>query len=912
MKFSGICDRHGTWGHVQWQKQCRKKGIKPIFGVELALVGRPDLQEKQGVHFVKLIALNNEGLQKIYEITTKSTGSNFYYFPRIGLEDIINLENVLIVTSKPLPLSSGKGFHFPHIHLDLNPSTSSSSISWAKNNGIIPIAGSDNYYPKPEHKDAYEICIGKNSDDKTTPMHILTEWEWRNSVSCDEEFKALALKTSYEVSNSSSAELPRAELVKPERKSSLEDMCREAAPSRGIDLSNEIYNKRLMHELKMIKEKDFEDYFYLISDLCIEAKKTMLVGPARGSSCGSLVCFLLNITDVDPIPHDLLFERFIDVNRADLPDIDIDFPDVKRDQIIEYLRNKYGENCVCQLGTINQFKAKITIGDVAKELNIPLWEIKGFKDAIIEHSGGDARAELCIRDTFDSLDVGRELLKKYPHLEIACEIEGHARHSGKHAAAIIVTSKPITNYCSVDQQTGAGQVDKYDAEDLNLIKIDALGLRTLTLIEDCLESIGKDRTWLQNHATDDKAAFDILNQGKFTGIFQFEGSALQSLCNQMTVSKFEDIVAVTALARPGPLVSGMATEWLLRRTGKNQIKNEHPMIGEILKKNYGIVIYQEDIMRIGSQVANLSREDVSALRKAMSKSQGKEFFDRYKEKFLSGAESNGFKRNIAEPFWDKINAFGSWAFNKSHAVAYAYVSYWCLLLKSHYPLQYSASCLKHSKDDDQIIKLLRELYHEGVAYKAFDKDLSQEGWSVQNGMIVGGLTGVKGIGEKTAKDIVQRRKDGKPLTKSQQKKLDEATTPYDIIFECKARWGHMIENPLAHNIVSPITNLKDIKPESEGEFLFFGKLLAKNQRDKNELVNIRKRNGQVMGGQTLYLNMTVEDDTDKIICSINTYKYLKYGKPIIETGKIGDWFLIKGKNVKGLRIISVDVVKKLS
>lgn len=905
--YAGIVDRHGTFGHVVWQQICKKNNIKPIFGVELAVVDKPLVQDKQGVKFIKLIAKNNNGLKRIYEIVTKATGEGFYYFPRIGFEDLINLPDVLIITAKPIPLDS-----MINVYLDLNPTTDASSIKWAMDNEIKPIAGSDNYYPRPENREAYEICIGKNADDKTTPMHILDEYEWRHSVHCDDYLKDLALRNAILTAELCTAELPRAELVKPKREATLEEICRNAAKSRDIDLSNPVYDKRLMYELELIKEKDYEDYFYLISDLCLEAKKTMLVGPARGSSCGSLVCYLLGITDIDPIPYGLLFERFIDVNRKDLPDIDIDFPDIKRDQIIEYLRKKYGNDCVAQLGTINQFKAKITIGDVAKELNIPAWEIKDLKEAMIERSGGDSRASFCIIDSFNELDIGRAVLKKYPELAIAGEIEGHARHSGKHAAAIVVTSNPVNIYCSVDQQTGAAMVDKYDAEELNLLKIDALGLRTLTVIEDCLEAIGKDKSCLMKARMDDKMAFDVLNNGKFAGIFQFEGGALQSLCNQMKVNHFEDIVALTALARPGPLVSGMSSEWLQRKTGQKEITAEHPKIGEILKNTYGVVVYQEDIMRITREIGDMSWEDVSQLRKAMSRSMGKEFFDKYKEKFLVGAEKNGFKRDIAEPFWDKINSFGSWCFNRSHAVAYGYVSYWCMILKAHHPLEYSAACLRHSKGDDQIIKLLRELHAEGIKYKPFDKELSKENWTTQDGIIIGGLTGIKGIGEKTAKDIIKRRSEGKKLTPKQEKNLDNATTPYDVIFECKERWGHIFENPLQYGITSPLTELKDIRPADEGEFVFIAKLMVKNQRDKNELINIKKRDGKVMKGQTLYLNCTVEDDTDSIICSISTFKYMKYGKPIVETGKIGDWFIFKGKNIKGMRIISIDRIKKLT
>ena len=380
----------------------------------------------------------------------------------------------------------------------------------------------------------------------------------------------------------------------------------------------------------------------------------------------------------------------------------------------------------------------------------------------------------------------------------------------------------------------------------------------------------------------------------------------------MKVSRFEDVVALTALARPGPLVSGMANEWLSRRTGKTNVSYEHPILADILKNSYGIVVYQEDIMRIAREIGMLSWEDVSSLRKAISKSLGKEFFDQYKIKFLEGAVKNEFEVNAATVFWDKINTFGSWAFNRSHAVAYGGVSYWCMVLKAHYPIEYAAACLRHSKDDDQVVKMLRELDKEGFKYKAFDKDASEENWSVHEGILVGGLIGVKGIGEKTARDIVQRRNDGRGLTKSQEKKLENAITPYDVIFECRHKWGEVLDNPLAHGIATPLCTISDIKVDSVGTFCFIAKLTKKNQRDKNEQINIKKRNGKVYEGQSLYLNCKFMDDTDEIICSINPMNYLKYGKPIVEEGKVGDWYVIKGKNVPGIRLISVDRIRKLS
>jgi hypothetical protein len=317
-------------------------------------------------------------------------------------------------------------------------------------------------------------------------------------------------------------------------------------------------------------------------------------------------------------------------------------------------------------------------------------------------------------------------------------------------------------------------------------------------------------------------------------------------------------------------------------------------------------------MRMAREFGKMSWEDVGNLRKAMSKSLGKEFFDKYGKQFIKGSVENGFTESKAQDLWDSICNFGSWSFNRSHAVAYGTVSYWCCVLKAHFPLEYAAACLRHNKDDDQQIRLLRELVSEGFKYKPFDKDKSVENWSVQDGVIIGGLLGVNGIGAKTAKDIMDRRNAGKTLTPAQQKKLDSAKTPYDDIFEAQTKWGHILADPTAHGFASRITPIKELTMDSEGTFVIIAKLKEKKLRDHNELIEIKKRGGKEMTGQTLFLNLTVEDDTETINCGIDRFKYLKYGKPIIEEGKNGDWYAFKGKMRKGFRKLYIDRWKKLS
>ena len=905
----GIADA-GTWGHVAFNNACKKANVKPIFGVEIGVVEDAKERSKQPINYMAFIAKNNSGLAEIYQLVTKSTSKeNFYYIPRISYYDLFEIsENVIILTgTNPnvglIPLTKKK-----HIYFEINPMTSKKSFLWAKDKRFQFVATSDNYYPKVTDKKAYEVLVGMNRTERTKPMHLLNEYEL---VDCVPWIPDEAMQMTYKIADECNVDLPIAKMISFQPSKTLEEMCIDAAESRGIDLNNKVYKDRLRREIDMIASKNFEDYFYVIADMINYAKQHMLVGPARGSSAGSLVCYLIGITDIDPIKFDLLFERFIDITRADLPDIDIDFQDDRREMVFEYLRQKYGAEKVAHLGTVSRYKAKSTITEVAKELGIPAWEVNDLKGAIIERSGGDARAAMCIMDTFNDLDIGKEVLKKYPQIKIAERMENHARHSGVHAAGIIITEKPVSEYCSVSAQTGAAQIDKYDAESLNLLKIDALGLRTLSVLNDVLEQVNWTKEKIINFPLEDQKAFDVLNKERHAGIFQFEGYALQSLTRQMKISNFEDIASITALARPGPLTSGGTTKYIRRKIGEEPITYLHPMAEDITKVTFGVVVYQEQVMTIARDIGKLSWEDVSQLRKAMSKSLGEEFFDRYWKKFKVGAEEQGIPEDESIKIWKNINTMGSWAFNRSHAIAYGLVSYWCCVLKSRFPLEFAAACLRNVKDEDQGVKLLREVVKEGLGYKPYDKYKSELNWSVQDGELIGGLIGIKGVGPKMAEDIIERRKFAQPLTPRQEKLLDQGETPFDDIFECERRFGHIKKDPSAHNIKTPITDIHNLEADNPGEFVVFGKLVEKNLRDLNEAVNLAKRGGRRAETNNLWLNMKFEDDTGPILAGIDRWKYPKLGKPIVEDGKIGDWYLLKGQIRKGFRKLNIDKWRKL-
>ena len=746
----------GTWGHVPFVKMCKKYNVKPILGAEICVSEEVNLFQAHPSkeNMMGFLARNNDGLAEIYELVSKSATQH----DRITYEDLFDVsENVIMLSGfKPvwglLPRTKKE-----NLYIEMS---SPKALEFCRAKGFKPVATSDNYYPTSRDKEAYEVLVGTNRvKDAGSIRH---DYELPSWMPKD------AKENTHYIANECNAELPVAQMISFQSPVTLQELCEAGAEKLGVELTGE-YKQRLGRELEAIAEKKFEDYFFVIADMVNYAKNHMLVGPARGSSAGSLVCYLIGITDVDPIKFGLLFERFIDVSRADLPDIDIDFQDDKRELVFEYLRNKYGAEKVAHLGTVSRYKARSAISEVCKDLKMPTADIVLLKDNIIERALGEPRADLCIFDTFTDTRVGRQMMNKYPKLRNAVEMENHARHSGVHAAGVLVTQEPVSRYCSVSQYSA--QIDKYDAESLNLLKIDALGLRTLSVIQDVLDQVGWSREKLLSYDLEDQDAFDILNDKKYAGIFQFEGYALKKLTDEMKVRKFDDISAITSLARPGPLNSGGTAQYVKRRIGQTEVFYMHPLLEDITRETYGVIVYQEQVMLIAKDVGKMSWEDVSALRKATSKSLGKEYMDKFFGQFKAGALEQGIPEQKIQEIWDNINTMGAYAFNKSHAVAYAMVSYYCCVLKSKFPLEFAAATLRNARDDEQTERVLQELKTGGYSYKQFDRYQSEVNWSVQDGQLIGGLTMIRGVGPKMAEDIVRRRKTNQILTPRQEELL---------------------------------------------------------------------------------------------------------------------------------------------
>ena len=921
--FASITDRFNTFGHIPFYNECKKQEKKPILGVELAFVENAKLKVRQNAYFVTLIARNKAGLIKIYELVSKSTKQK-YYFNRLDFKDLEELTNDIIIIYSDSYLE--QYFNNNYTFYGFSPVSSYSDFKKQK---FPMVATSDNYFDKATSKKLYEIILfdpaennpnikrkSSSKNTRTELSHLLSSDEWKEECYflTDEE-KINALDQTYIIVHEiEQFELEQAELPKHKSDKTLLELCQIGAEKLKINLNDPIYKARLEEELRVISEKNFDDYFFLVYDLVQFAKKHMLVGCGRGSSAGSLVCYLLEITDVDPIPHGLLFARFLDPSRFDAPDIDIDFQDTKRDILLGYLKNKYGEDCVAKIGTLSKYKADSILGETAKVLDIAPWDMKDLKAVVVKRADGDERASNCLEDTFNTLVVGKNYLDKYPSLEYSKFIEGHVRHSGQHAGAIIVSDKKLTNYCSVDSELESCQIDKKGATSLNLLKMDCLGLAVLSQIQTCLDLVGKDRQWLIDYPLEDQNVFDVINKRRYSGISQFSGQSLIALTKKIEIKYFNDMVAITSLARPG--VS--AEEYIEANNSKN-ISYKHRLLEPILKETYGVIVYQEQVMRIVREIGNFTWEDTAKIRKAIGGSMGSDFMDKMKDKFIFGCFGKEINLKTAESIWKDITNMGSYAFNKSHAVAYSMLSYWCMILKHHHPLGFAVANLRNANGTsdeavDKVKTVLKELVSEGYEFEPFNPTLSEIEWTAKDGKLIGGFTNIKGVGVAKAKDLMKKIKNQEKLTVAQTKIIEYGKTPFDNIFQIRDDLKLFYDNWELFTKERPM-EIKDIEVANP-ETRFVCKIKEMKLRDMNEPELIKKRNGAMIDeSESKFLDLKMEGDDDIISGRIPNYLFEKYGKEILEEKDKESYFIVLGSvwiAPSGFRFVTVKVIKKIT
>jgi DNA polymerase III alpha subunit len=893
-----ITDRCSTFGFNRWAKICKKNNAKPVFGVELAVTPRLGDSKPTLDYWTFIAKTDIKSVNQLVALATSNPGKE----PSLTYAQALKAEGVFKIAGERCQLQ----YMEPQddLFIALSPALPRGLYHAAKDKFKFA-ACSDNLYPTEADKELYRIALGRRSNTQTYPQWILSHEEWLEAVGDFDQAEA-ACRNAEAILQSSCAQLKKAELLKPEKPKSLRQLCEEGAAKLGVNLNDSVYSARLDRELNLIAEKKFEDYFFIIADLVNWAKERMIVGPARGSSCGSLVCYLTGITAVDPIPYGLLFERFIDITRTDVPDIDIDVDDQRRDLIFDYLKTKYGTNRLARLGTTGTLQQKSALNAVGAALKIPKWQLENADKAVEFRAQGDERTD-ALKLMFENTEEGRKLKEQFPGAELAARLEGHPANAAQHAAGVLMTEEDLLEFVAIDKRTGAAMCDKKDAEDLNFLKIDLLGLTQLSIFQRCFDLAGLKS--FEEINLNDPAAYEVLNSRKYSGIFQFAGQSLQRFANEIKFESFEDIASITAIARPGPIDSGAAEQWVKRRSGKEQITYPHAIFEPYLSSTYGLMIYQEQIMQIARGIGEMSWEDVTKMRRAIGRSQGPEALKIFGEPFKKAAIAKGVETWVAEKIWNDICGFGAYAFNRSHAVAYGLVSYYCCWLKAHFPLEFAAATLDAESDPNRQIQLLRELEAEGVGYVPVDAQHSTDKWNIMNGKLIGPLTNIKGIGPVTVAEVLEARKNGTAIRTTLLKKLERAKTPIDSLYPIRDKVKSLDLNGM--NIMSKPLHIAEVQCGVKGDVMILAVAKKIDPIDENEPARVTKR-GRKFNGPTRALNMFFEDDTGEIFCKIDRFRFDDLGKFVMEKGKAKkSLFAVKGQVPSGFRMISVSNIRYL-
>ncbi len=923
--FAGLVDT-GTWGAVRWEQALSKTDIAPGFGVEVP-IGTYDeegeLLDSRPIAW--MLALN---YKEFFLASTNSAQNG-----PVSRHSFRMFKGVIRFSGGALAQLFDEDFDY----IDLNPTSGAaiaSGVARHRATGKPLVLTSYNDMPRHDDKDAAQgagirTSIGiRHIIDETDMRGFFSRWltpeELETAITNTKNVAAAISVTVYEQKG-----LPKAPIIKVE--GDLMALARAGQTYRlergHIKEWTQEYEDRLNEEYQAIMAKGFDSYFLVVSDLIRFAKQSMLVGPGRGSSSGSLICYLTEMTEVDPIPFGLLFARFIDVSRSDLPDVDIDFPDTRRADVINYLFDKYGNPYVSKLGNVNMMKGLSIIGKVGASFGLSFFDTDSLKATLVDYASGDDRYGHGMEDTFAQTEQGRSFVRREPEAaDVMSAIELNPSHSGVHAAGILVCNEPIGHFCTVNAD-GVAQIDKPDAEYLNLLKIDVLGLRTLGVIEDSGVMTVQE---LYDLPLDDPEIYKMVNDDRLSGVFQFEGGAVRRTTNEVNVTRFDHLEQLTSLARPGPLSSGMATKYIERVAGREKVTFPFPELEAHLSATYGVLIYQEQIMSIARDIGLLDWEQASGLRRGMAKSKGEEYLKQWYEPFLKGALSLGIKEEHVSKLWSEMAAFGAYGFNKSHAVAYGVVTYWTLYLKRYHKLEFAAASLRAAKDDEQTIAILRELALEGITYSAIDPELSGTNWKSINGKLVGGIMNAKGFGLATSERFFALRssaaesykclsaieadpslteKEIKKLSKPHQKiissyektaeRLANAEVKFASISEAHELFGHIYKDSSLAGVTDgrKISQVKDVS--GKDTFLIIGKLTEKKLEDENDPKRQAKRiaNGKrgKWRGESQFADLFIVDDsTDQPYrVRIQPESYQKF-KEMIEGAKKGQWFLFKG------------------
>lgn len=841
--------------------------MTPVYGTRLFVT---ENMESDKPKYVEVILYARNNLSEITKLISLAT-EQFHYIPLLHYNQIP--EDITVIW--------GNGTKFDLVRskekfIALNAAMNSVFVKNAVRAGFKTVATQINDYPNPNDRALYETLCGMNAETNTYPQHILSDEEFRNSLIWidDKDLIEESIRNRDAIFEThSNVKVQKGSLYNIKTDKSLRELCFEKLKEKNLH-NNETYVKRLEFELSIINQKNFDNYFLIVKELIDYAKSKSIVGPGRGSSAGSLVTFLLGITVVDPIKYNLLFFRFLDPNRTDFPDIDSDVASDFRRDVISFAEQRFGKDHVACVGAIATFQANNTIQEFARTYNLPFSEFENLKKMVPDYAAGDDRSDLALSE---AIDIEKKTLKKYPEIDVTRGFGGSPRQSTTHAGGIIISDSKIYDFTAVDSRYSekrTANVDLKTAEKLNLLKIDLLGLKALSIYTEAIEQANLPKDVLYNLDYLDTKPFSLLDDGKFTGIFQIEGAAVWNFAKRVKFKSLEDLSTISAIARPGPMASGDAERWLRRHNGEENVTYPHEVLEPYLKDTLGVLVYQEQVMLIAKEVANMSWEQVAKLRKAISKSMGEEALLPYSEPFISGLVEAGIPETIATKFWQDILGFGSYSFNRSHSLAYGMISYWSLWLKYYHPLEFFAATLTYQDELPKQIRMLREAVKEGYEYIPVDRDSSITKWTVKNGKLLGPLQNIEGIALGNATKILSARNDPHcNLSNRLDKLLTNPVTPYDDLYPVKKK----LETLDIYKYSRVCRKLEDAAPNGDWQrdVYIMGEIEIIAIRDENDEKRVSERmaRGQIgkYDGETRFIEIRLKDDT------FNNY-YVKVGR----------------------------------
>ncbi len=831
-----LTDHGALYGAVEFYKAAKKAGIKPILGVETYVAPR-DRFSKEGTeryYHLILLAENNVGWKNLVYLVTKAHLEGFYYRPRVDKDLLREHHEGIIALSACLGGEIGqallggrfheakmiaaeyenifgKGNYFleiqKHPHISESEKIEPDLMKLSRETGIPLVATQDSHYVHSEDAEYHDVLLAVQTGNRLSDDDRMSMKEDDFSVlspqAMAEKFAHLpeAIAETATIAARCNVELELGKVLLPEfpkpngktANAYLRELIEEQLPTRfPPPTATPEVRKRLAYEIGVIEKTGFADYFLIVQDLIHWAKiHGIAVGPGRGSAAGSLVSYVLGITEINPLAYNLLFERFLNPERIQMPDVDIDFSDVRRDEVLAYAREKYGEDRVARIITFGTMAARAAIRDAGRAMGysyafcdqiaklIPFNPMQGMKEGWLDEC---LKNVVEFKALYDSNADAKKLIDTARHLE------GVARHASVHACGTVIAKDPLIEQVPLqlapqEKDIVITQFEMHAVEDLGLLKIDFLGLKNLTIIEETIRLVRELHGVTINIdliPLDDKKTYDLLQHGETTGIFQLEGAGMRRYLKELKPTVFEDIIAMVALYRPGPLEAGEVPRFINRKNGKERIIYLHPKLEPILKNTYGVGVYQEQMMQIARDLGGYTLPEADILRKAIGK-KIKSLLEEQEAKLIGGMMANGIPERTAKQIWELFPSFARYGFNKSHAACYALIGYQTAYLKAHYPEEFMAALLDSELSDiERISFLVQEAKQAGIDILPPDVNKSFVTFAPEGSLIRFGLLAIKNVGSEVTKAIIEARTRGGPfqnfeefLTRIQHKDINK-------------------------------------------------------------------------------------------------------------------------------------------